>query len=88
LTYLDAFLLKRDQENFVFALNENRGHIAMILIAADKTLFINEAAREKLRSLWSRTDETNLRRLIPLLAGDLADGLPAINGVQVVDRGA
>lgn len=40
--------LKADQDDFVFAVTENSGHVAMALITADKTVLVNEVARAKL----------------------------------------
>ncbi|MGV2434051.1 MAG UNVERIFIED_CONTAM: hypothetical protein LVT10_03395 [Anaerolineae bacterium] len=40
--------LKSHREQFVFAITENTGHVAMVLITPDKTIYVNEEAREKL----------------------------------------
>jgi hypothetical protein len=39
--------LKADRDDFVFAVTENSGHVAMVLILPDKTVLVNEAARTK-----------------------------------------
>jgi hypothetical protein len=62
--------LQADGDEFVFVVTENRGHVAMVLITADKTLYINEAY------------DSNLKRLIPLMAKDIAEGFFAVNGVK------
>ena len=39
--------LKADRDEFVFAVTTNSGHVAMVLISKEKTIFINEEARAK-----------------------------------------
>jgi hypothetical protein len=74
--------LQADGDEFVFVVTENRGHVAMVLITADKTLYINEAARAKLAEMWPLAYDSNLKRLIPLMAKDIAEGFFAVNGVK------
>jgi len=76
--------LKRDRDEFVFAVTENSGHTAMILITKEKKIYINEEAREKLSELWGRVYKTNMKRLIPMMAAELANDIIAVNGVKVV----
>ena len=75
--------LKRDQEEFVFAVTERDGQAAMVLVEKDGTVFVNEDAREKIKEHWPKTYESNLETLIPLMAKDLDNGLLAIMGVRV-----
>jgi hypothetical protein len=79
--------LKADKDEFVFVVTENTGHVAMALIMPDKTLYINEEARAKLMEFWPQTYRTNLIRLIPKMAADLASGHIAVNGVKTVPIG-
>ena len=44
--------LLADKEQIVFVVTENNGHVAMVLITEDKTIYINEEAREKLKARW------------------------------------
>ena len=53
--------LKTDRDEFVFAVTENSGAVAMILITADKTVYINEEAREELSKFWPNAYETNMK---------------------------
>ncbi len=76
--------LKRDKDEFVFAVNENTGHVAMILIMPDKTLYTNDEARRKLREIWPETYEYNMKRLIPAMVNDLVSGNIAVNGVKTL----
>lgn len=75
-----------DREDYVFVVTENSGHVAMVLIAKDKTLYINEEAREKLSMLWKLNYENNMRILIPKIVEDLDSGFLSVNGVVVVDK--
>ena len=76
--------LKKDKDDFVFVVNENSGHVAMLLIAPDKKLYINEEARKKLRSIWPKTYDDNMKLLIPKMADDLAKGFFSLNGVKAM----
>lgn len=75
-----------DREDYVFVVTENSGHVAMVLIAKDKTLYINEEAREKLSMLWKLNYKNNMRILIPKIVDDLSKGFLSVNGVVVVDN--
>ena len=74
--------LKADRDEFVFAVTENSGSVAMILITADKTVYINEEAREQLYKFWPNAYEHNLKRLIPMMAEELAKDIISVNGVK------
>lgn len=78
--------LKADRDDFVFAVTENSGHVAMVLIMADKTVLMNEVARAKLAELWQRNYSINMERLIPVMAKELADDTLYVTGVKIVDR--
>jgi len=78
--------LKADRDEFVFVVTENSGHVAMVLIEKEKTVYINEQAREKLSALWHLTYRINLEQLIPMMVTDLMDGFVSVNGVKTVDR--
>jgi hypothetical protein len=74
--------LKADRDEFVFAVTESSGDVAMVLITEDKTVYVNEDAREKLCRLWSKAYETNIAFLIPMMADELASDIIAVNGVK------
>ena len=76
--------LKADQDEFVFAVTENSGDVAMILITKEKTIYINEDAKEKLIKFWPKTYHTNMKRLIPMMAEELASDIISVNGVKTV----
>ena len=79
--------LQADQNEFVFAVTENSGDTAMVLITKEKTVYINEIARDKLSKLWGNAYKSNMRRLIPVMAEELANDIIAVNGVYVVESG-
>lgn len=75
-----------DREDCVFAVTENTGHVAMVLILPDKTVLVNEDAKAKLIEFWKANYRNNMERFIPVMAQELADGIIAVTGVKVVDR--
>ena len=76
--------LKSDREQFVFAITENTGHVAMVLITPDKTIYVNEEAREKLSEFWIKAYKNNINRLIPMMAENLANNIISVTGVKMV----
>jgi hypothetical protein len=58
----------------------------MVLIMPDKTVLVNEAARAKLSEFWQSNYSANLKRLIPMMAKELADDSLFVNGVKTVDH--
>ena len=76
--------LKADRDDFVFAVTENSGHVAMVMIMPDKTVLINEVAREKLAEFWQSNYAINMQQLIPMMAEELADDTIFVNGVKAV----
>ncbi len=77
--------LAQDNEDYLMAITENRGDIAMILIEQSGTIHSNEQAREKLKQLWPMPNyRKNLERFIPEFAKELANGELSITGVSVV----
>ena len=74
--------LKADRDEFVFAVTENSGDVAMVLITADKTVYLNEDATEQLAKEWPIAYKTNIKRLIPMMAEDLANDIISVNGVK------
>jgi len=77
--------LVADRNEFVFAVTENSGDTAMVLITKNKDIHINEAAREKLRQWWEQAYLPNMATLIPAIAEELANDIIAVNGFIVVD---
>lgn len=76
--------LTEDKDDYIFAVTENSGHVAMVLIERSGQVHINEQAREKLQALWPAAYESNIKNLIPAFAKQLSEGELAINGVKTV----
>ena len=76
--------LKVDCDEFVFAVTENSGDVAMVLITKERIVYVNEDAREKLVKLWAKAYNTNVEYLIPMMAEELANDIIAVNGVKIV----
>ena len=76
--------LKDDRDEFVFAVTENSGDVAMVLITKEKTVYVNQDAKEKLVELWTKAYNTNLKQLIPMMAEQIANDIISVNGVQIV----
>jgi hydroxylamine reductase (hybrid-cluster protein) len=74
--------LETDQDDYIFAVTENSGHVAMVLIDKSGQVYINEQAREKLRTVWKDAYNKNMRVLIPVFARQLHSGVLPINGVK------
>ncbi len=76
--------MAKDKDDYIFAVTENSGHVAMVLIEKSGQVYINEQAREKLKGLWSTAYESNTEELIPAFAVQLNGGEIPINGVRTV----
>ena len=78
--------MRRDGDEFLFVVTENRGEVAMLLITDKHKLFINELAREKLQLLWKSEGvyANNMKLMIPLMAEQLEAGELAVTGVKTV----
>ena len=72
----------KDKNEYIFAVTENSGHVAMVLIESSGEYYINEQAREKLRTLWRLAYKSNMKKLIPAFAEQLNKGEIPINGVN------
>src|SRR5260221_4534808 len=73
----------RDNDDILFAVTENTGHVAMVLIEKSGQVHINEQAREKLKEFWQSFYEHNLKMMIPGFARQLSAGDLAITGVRI-----
>ena len=74
--------LVQDNDDYIFAVTENRGHVAMVLIERTGHIHTNEQAREKLKTFWPAGYESNMNILIPAFAQQLHEGELPINGVK------
>lgn len=73
-----------DNDDYIFAVTENNGDVAMVLIEKAGLVHINEQAREKLEALWLDAYESNMKKMIPIFAKQLAKGEIPINGIKMV----
>ena len=76
--------MTEDKDDFIFAVTENSGHVAMVLIEKSGELHINEQARERLKALWPAAYESNMKKLIPAFAEQLKEGEIAVSGVKII----
>lgn len=74
--------MAKDKDDYIFAVTENSGEVAMILIEKSGQVHINEQAREKLKALWPAAYTSNMKELIPDFARQLNEGEIPINGVK------
>ena len=74
--------LTQDNDDYIFAVTENSGHVAMVLIEKSGQMYINEQARAKLKALWHAAYESNMKHLLPVFAKQLSDNELPINGVK------
>ena len=74
--------LAQDNDDYIFTVTENRGHVAMVLIEKTGPIYINEQARERLKVLWPAGYVSNMNTLIPAFAQQLQAGELPINGVK------
>ena len=83
LEHLKASLAE-DNDEFIFAVTENSGHVAMVLIEKNGEVYINESARDRLKDLWRAAYSSNMKKLIPGFAKQLNAGVMPINGVKII----
>ena len=76
--------MSQDRDDYIFAVTENRGDVAMVLIEKSGQVHINERARERLKALWPAAYESNMKKLIPAFAEQLSGGEIPVNGVKTV----
>lgn len=78
--------MARDKDDYIFAVTENSGDVAMVLIEKSGAVYTNEQARERLKALWQAAYKSNMQELIPVFARQLNNGDLPINGVKQVDE--
>ncbi len=77
--------LAEDDDDFIFSVTEHSGHVAMLLIEPSGKVYINEAARSRLKRHWKKAYKNNILKLIPGFVKELKNGKIAVNGVKKVD---
>ena len=76
--------MAQDKDDYIFAVTENHGDVAMVLVEKSGRVHINESARERLKALWPAAYESNMKMLIPAFAAQLKGGEVPVNGVKTV----
>jgi hypothetical protein len=82
LDFLKASMAE-DGDDYIFAITENKGDVAMVLVESSGEVHINEGARERLQAFWPRSYQSNIEMFIPSFADQLEEGEIPINGVKV-----
>ena len=79
-------ILKEDKEDdFLLVVTEDEGDVAMVLVFPDKEIYINEKAIEELTTFWpEEVYKKNIKRFIPMIARNIADGYLAVLGVSIL----
>ena len=85
LDYLKSSL-KKDNDEFIFAITENNNHVAMVLIERSEKVYINELARDKLKKFWKKEYLNNMKKLIPMFVEQLKNNEMPINGVKFLEN--
>jgi len=75
--------MTKDNDDYIFAVTENSGDVAMALIEGKGQVHINEQAREKLKALWLDAYEDNIVKIIPIFAKQLIQDEIPVNGVKM-----
>ncbi len=76
--------MRKDKDDFVFVVTENRGHVAMVVITKQEELLINEPARAYLKKAWKENYTQNIEKVLPTMAAELSAGYFSLHGVKVV----
>lgn len=74
--------MERDGDDFILSLTEHSNDVAMALLHKTDGLYINENAREKLKSLWLDQYANNIKKMIPYWAVELSAGSIPLMGVK------
>ena len=75
--------MAKDKDDYIFAVTEGGGYVAMVLIEKSGQLHINEQARERLKALWHAAYESNMKKMIPAFAELLNEGEIPVSGVKM-----
>lgn len=78
--------MAKDNDDYIFSVTENNGHVAMVLIEKSGQVHVNEEARAKLKAFWPAAYESNMKQLIPVFAMQLNEGEIPLNGVRTVEE--
>ena len=74
--------LQEDKHEFMFAITENTGNVAMVLITKRNTVFVNGHALKKLKVLFKTAYKQNIETILPIMVTDLLSGNLAIQTIS------
>lgn len=74
--------LAADDDEYLFALVEDEGQVALLLIQHSGEVYANEEARAKLKEIWRQAYASNMNTLIPGFAQQLDEGEIPMIGVK------
>jgi len=74
--------MAEDGDDFILAVTEHSGDVAMALLHKTDGLYVNENARGKLQSLWLAQYANNIKKMIPYWAVELSAGSMPLMGVK------
>jgi predicted transcriptional regulator len=74
--------LQNNKDEFMFAITENTGNVAMVLITKRNTVFINGQALKKLKALFKDAYKQNMETLLPSIVVDLLNDNIALNTMR------
>ncbi|RZK17710.1 MAG: hypothetical protein EOO56_17385 [Hymenobacter sp.] len=77
--------MRRDKDDFLLAITEHSGDVAMLFYSKKGELFMNEDAREQLQLAWKVPGvyTGNMMLMIPQMAQQLAQGEIWVTGVKI-----
>jgi len=76
--------LIEDQDDFMFLLTENGGHVAMLLLDQSGEVYINETARDWLIDRWRKAYKPNILKLMPYYLNELKQGRIVVQGIKMM----
>ena len=74
--------MAQDEDDFILAVTEHSGDVAMALLHKTDGLYVNENARGKLQSLWLDQYANNIEKMLPGWAAELSAGSMPLVGVK------
>jgi hypothetical protein len=74
-----------DRDEFMFAVTEHSGDVAMVLIESPKTVHINEEARDRLMVIFGKAYNGNVKNLIPHFVNELNNERIPVQGIKTTN---
>ena len=77
--------LAEDKDELIFAVTENNDHVAMVLIEPSGSVYVNEIARDRLKKLWGKAYNHNIKKLMPHFLEELINQRIPVQGVKFLE---